>query len=145
MLFWVKQFSFRLMASLNFFSQTFQKKDADATSLPQSFFKLLQFSCHSPPTEIPKGINNLLISKSSTITQSLLSLNLSNSEIQNASITSSDILHYMSSKSNIKRMSITPNLNLFSFLHSRTIYPISCRTFVFIYSNSTYDLSPYSK
>lgn len=59
------------MVSLNFFSQTFQKKVADASSLPQSFFKLLQFSCHSPPTEIPKGINNLLISKSSTITQSL--------------------------------------------------------------------------
>ena len=92
-------------------------KIAEATFLPGSFFKLPQLSCHSPPTEIPKAIGNLIInyqqlltSKSSAITWSLLFLT--------SPILKFRMLCYGHPlSSNNKSTQITPNLNLFSFLH----------------------------
>lgn len=103
----------------------FSKEGADATSIPRSFFKR-QGSCHSPPTEIPKSINNLMISKSSTITQVIFDPTIS--EIRNASVTSSIIFHYVK----VHEFKYQKNADNLFFLHSRTIYLTICRLFVFI-------------
>lgn len=97
----------------------FSNEGADAISFLQSFFKI-QGSCRSPPTETPKGINNLMISKSSTITQVAIIFDPTISEIQNASIISNNFhcvkIHefkYQNNTDNLKSESLFPTFFFF--------------------------------